>query len=126
LEHTLYIKYLFLILFARAIKHHTQTYLQIKYSNFIFFVKFVFNFLKIIPYFFIFKNSKYLKYKIDNLINQNPNIYRSIVKIGPSTILTLIYYIYVFTISQDIVEIYLSSFLFLTGVFIKLIKITNY
>ena len=35
------------------------------------------------------------------------------------------YYIYVFTISQDVVEIYLSSFLFLTGILIKLIKITN-
>lgn len=120
------IKCWFIIFFVRAIKYHTQIYLEIKYSNLIFFVKFVFNFLKIIPYFFIFKKSRYLKYKIDNIINKNRNIYRSIVKTELPTILTLLYYIYVFTISQDIVEIYLSSFLFLTGVLIKLIKITNY
>lgn len=113
-----------MVLSAIAISY-TVDLQQIRYFYLIFFIKFIFNFIKVILYIFTTKYSRYLINKISNPINQNLSIYRGILKIRPEIVLTSLYYIYVFTISQDVVEIYLSSFLFLTGILIKLIKITN-
>ena len=110
-------------------KHNIQTYLKIKYNNFMFFIKFVFKLLKIISYLFTYNKSKYLGFKVYNSLIKiylKPNVHRGIYLIAPPVNLALVYHIYVLTISQDVsAEAYLESFFFLTGVFINLIKITN-
>ena len=110
-------------------KHNIQTYLKIKYNNFIFSIKFVFKLLKIISYLFTYNKSKYLGSKVYNFLIKiylKPNVHRGIYLIAPPVNLALVYHIYVLTISQDVsAEAYLESFFFLTGVFINLIKITN-
>ena len=110
-------------------KHNIQTYLKIKYNNFIFSIKFVFKLLKIISYLFTYNKSKYLGFKVYNSLIKiylKPNVHRGIYLIAPPVNLALVYHIYVLTISQDVsAEAYLESFFFLTGVFINLIKITN-
>ena len=98
---------------------------HIRYEKFFCIKKFIFSKFILISYFF---RKKYLKFKFYSLTNQ---IYwtkqqQSLIKIKPSTLMTLLYYLYVFTISLDLVEIYFSIFLFLITTLVKLIKITDY
>ena len=111
---------IFKISYVNIIIQYLQTYLQIKYKNLFFILNFLINSLKFIP---IFNNSKY---KLNDFLNNMFLIDKSILKIESSIFITLLYYVYVFTISLDIIEIYLISFLLLVGVLIKLIKITDY
>ena len=106
-----------------------QTFLQIKYKNLFFFINFFINLFKFSSSLIIFNSSVDWKSKFKNYNNNISLIFKvgkSDVKLERSLFMTFLYYMYVFTISQDIVEIYLSSFLLLTGVLIKLIKIIDY
>lgn len=89
-----------------------QTYLQIRSKNIFFFINFLIN--------------KDLKSQFKDYISNIYLIDKSNIKIKTSTFISLFYYVYVFTISQDITEVYLSSFFLLTGVLIKLIKTIDY
>lgn len=113
---------IFKISHVHIIIQFIQTSLQIKYNNFFFFINFFTNLLQFSSSLIIFNNSINWKSKFkDYKNNLDFNM-----KLKGSFFITFLYYIYVFTISQDIIEIYLSSFLLLTGVLIKLIKIINY
>ena len=106
-----------------------QTFLQIKYKNLFFFINFLTNLFKFSSSLIIFNSSVDWKSKFKNYNNNISLIFKvgkSDIKLERSLFMTFLYYMYVFTISQDIVEIYLSSFLLLTGVLIKLIKIIDY
>lgn len=125
----LYIQYIFKISYVYIIIQFLQTYLQIRYKNLLFLINFSFNLLKFIPSLLAINKNIYLKYKFNGFLNKMYlilKINKGTIKIEPSIFITLLYYVYVFTISQNIVEVYLSSFLLLTGVLFKLIKITNY
>lgn len=117
-----------IILYVYIIIQFLQTYLQIKYNNLFFSVNFIFYSIKFILSFIILNNSVDLKSKLKDFINKMYwilKIYKDIIKMEPSIFITLLYNIYIFRVSQDI-EIYLYSFLFLTSVLVKLIKIINY
>lgn len=120
---------IFKISHLHVITQFIQTSIQIKYKNLFFFINFFTNLLKFSSSLIIFNNSIDWKYKFKDY-NNNINLFfkvdKSNMKLDGSLFMTFLYYIYVFTISQDIVEIYLSSFLLLTGVLIKLIKIIDY
>lgn len=123
------IKYMFNILHVYIIIQFIQTYLLIKYKNFLFSKKFSFNLLKFISSFSDFNKSMKLRSKFQGFIKKIHlilKVNKGRIEMESSIFITLFYYVYVFTISQDTIEIYLSSLLLLTGVLIKLIKITNY
>lgn len=112
---------IFKILYLKIIIQFLQAYIQIRNKNLLFLI----NFVNLLKFIFIFNNNRDFKFGLQYLIN-NMHLIKSTIKIKPSIFITLLYYIYVFTISQDIVEIYLFSFLLLIGVLINLIKIINY
>ena len=122
--HKLCNKYILNVIFVFILIYSLKAKdLNIRYEKFFFIKKFIFSKFLLISFLFSNKN---LKYKFCSLTNQIYWIKQSMIKIKPSTFLTWLYYLYVFTISLDLVEIYFSIFLFLTTTLLKLIKITDY
>jgi len=127
LHQYLYIQHIYILIYVYIITQLLQTHLQIRYKNLLFLINFSLN-LKFSFSLFAINKNIYFKYKFNDFINKMYlilNIYKSRIKMEPSILITLIYYVYIFTKSHNIVEVYLSSLLLLTDVFFKLIKITN-
>ena len=74
---------------------------------------------------YIFKSKEYVNSTLLGL-GKIYLVCKSIIKIELSILFMSLYYVYIFIMSQDIVEIYFLSFLLLTTTLVILINITNY